>query len=701
MKPSPRRGPRRALLGVLSIAFVLLPATGIAYLGAVSYRDDRGLVAAKLDEQFRAAVTLAASLEVELTRTLDAVAGTLVSARPTPADLAALRQQYSLAALPFRIGRDGRLEYPAPEPLRRRGPATSDFLSRAPRTCPERGFDTCIRALRTARRRAGQLDEARRHELGACAASSEPCEVRPRELDMAKRAYGNLARFDDTGPDALVGLGRLALRTGDRAAAMRHYQALAARFDRRLDDDGVSYGLIAELGLAEAQDSLAAWLAMYRALLARTYEAPSPMLEQLADELRARIGAASLDPGSAAELAALDARLAGSRDQTSFAAALTGEVDELSRTAGPQARGRPALAVPERTVIYRREADGAVIGVIADMAMLQRQAGAGVDLSHLAPGTRAVIESPGDSARRAARTRTLASTGFGPLVPHLSLALVNDRSMPDPLDEIIEARGRRHVAITGGLVALLMLGLLATIRGAARERELARLKSDFVSTVSHELKTPLTSIRMFGEMLQQGVAGDDRQREARYHEIIVKESQRLGLLIANLLDYSQIERGTRRYSRKPELAADLARDAVATFQRFRDAPVDIRVDMADEVAEAAEILVDREVVVQSLLNLLSNAVKYGEPPIDVIVKARPDQVVLAVRDRGPGIAATEQERIFREFYRTPAAYSSGVEGTGLGLALVKRHVEAQDGQVEVSSEPGRGATFSLRLPRCA
>jgi len=115
-----------------------------------------------------------------------------------------------------------------------------------------------------------------------------------------------------------------------------------------------------------------------------------------------------------------------------------------------------------------------------------------------------------------------------------------------------------------------VLGLFATIRGAAKERELARLKSDFVSTVSHELKTPLTSIRMFAEMLQQGVAGEDRDRERRYHDIIVKESERLGLLIANLLDYAQIERGTRRYNRKLEPAGQLAQEAVTTFARLRE-----------------------------------------------------------------------------------------------------------------------------------
>src|SRR5204863_5508859 len=127
----------------------------------------------------------------------------------------------------------------------------------------------------------------------------------------------------------------------------------------------------------------------------------------------------------------------------------------------------------------------------------------------------------------------------------LTLSLWGDAGAADRA-----ARGQlwRYLALVGGLVLVMLFGVVATYRGAARERELGKLKSDFVSTVSHELKTPLTSIRMFAEMLREGVAGEDRERERRYHEIIVKESERLGLLIANLLDYAQIERGTRRYA---------------------------------------------------------------------------------------------------------------------------------------------------------
>jgi len=106
-------------------------------------------------------------------------------------------------------------------------------------------------------------------------------------------------------------------------------------------------------------------------------------------------------------------------------------------------------------------------------------------------------------------------------------------------------------------------------------------------------------------------------------------------------------------------------------------------------------------VIQAVLNLLANAAKYGgaDRPIEVAVGADAQAAWIAVRDHGPGIPPTEQPRIFREFYRSPEAYRSGVEGTGLGLALVKRHIEALGGSVEVESRIGEGATFTIRLPR--
>jgi two-component system phosphate regulon sensor histidine kinase PhoR len=356
-------------------------------------------------------------------------------------------------------------------------------------------------------------------------------------------------------------------------------------------------------------------------------------------------------------------------------------------------------------LIYRRRADGGVIGMSVDAPMLKAVAGS--DAADSVATHAQVLVLPAGATPPPA-LRTIVQVPLGEALPHLALAIVNPVADPDPRDAVIAERSKRHVLYTSLLAIALGAGIVLIIRAAARQRELAQLKSDFVSTVSHELKTPLTSIRMFAEMLEQGVAQGDPVKMARYHGVIVQESQRLGLLIANLLDYAQIEKGTRRYTPSRHVVGQLARLAVTTFETLRDPEAtataksrnSIDVEVSPDAANA-EVEVDRDVVVQAVLNLLANAAKYGgaDKRIEVTVGADQSHAFIAVRDHGPGIPPSEQPRIFREFYRSPEAYRSGVEGTGLGLALVKRHIEALGGTVDVASVVGEGATFTIRFPR--
>lgn len=697
------RAPRRALIGLLS---VLLPAGGIAYLGAVSYQEDRGIVAARIDEQFRAAQAAAGSVEDEIAAALDVIDRGFAEAGPdglSADELAAMGAAHPLAARPFAVDPHGGLIYPAAAPLRAPGgPDAADrLLARTARPCPQRGLVACVRALQAAEARQRELVEARRLERGGCPASDAPCRIDVRARADARRRYQALARHDDTAAAAILGLARIARDAGRAADARGRYGELAARFGREADDDGVPYRLLADVGGAEVAGDPASLVAVVARVLDRRYRAPPAILDVVVERLLARAADAdpALDDATRGELAALAERFAHARAEARLHGALRGEVEDLPTSAGTKPRGRRARGSLD-TIVYRRAGDR-VIGAVIDRAALVRVAAAAdVEVTELAEGARVMLIGVGDDSVDRGRMRTLASSGFGQTLPHLELELVNDRANPDPLDEIVRTRGRRHLAITGGLVAILLVGLFATIRGAARERELARLKSEFVATVSHELKTPLTSIRMFAEMLQQDVAGTDRERERNYQGIIVKESERLGLLIANLLDYSQIEKGIRRYVRQPERAGDVFGEAVETFGRLREnqAPaVETRVAPA---AADASLLIDRSVIVQALLNLLSNAVKYGgaEAPVEATLERHDGQVVFTVRDRGPGIPKAEQARIFKEFYRAPAAYASQVEGTGLGLALVKRHVEAQQGSVQVESAVGKGARFTITLP---
>jgi signal transduction histidine kinase len=676
---------RRAWVYVLTIAALVVPAGGIAYLGAVSYRDERGAVSAQNERQRQAALGIASRISRAVDEALDATERAVTSGT---------RPGAPLARYWFWIDAEQHLRVP------HYAPPTAELGTGLGRGagCAGGQLEDCVHELATRQSRIARLSAAQRAEAGA-------------SWLEARRQYTLLAAFADTGPTALLGLARVLGRLEDGRA-----RDALAELERRFGDrsfEGVPVRLVVATLRAEAAGPGAAsgaLLGVAGDVLAGTYAlAPVVQFGVLA-HLRARLPS-ELAPDQAQQLARLDAALLEIRTQARTAAGLAEDLPEIVRTATPAWRGRSAAREPARTLIYRRRADGGVIGFAVDAPMLEAATGSGATTAIGATGAgslalhaRPLVLPPGTSP--GPELRTIQQVPLGAALPHLSVAIVNPLADPDPLDEVIRERSRRHVMYTSALAIALGLGLVATIRGAARARELAQLKSDFVSTVSHELKTPLTSIRMFAEMLEQGVAQGDPGKMARYHGVIVQESQRLGLLIANLLDYAQIEKGTRRYAQLRQGIAQLARHAATTFETLRDPESDGRnpLDVAvSPEAMRAEVEVDRDVVVGAVLNLLANAAKYGGAagPIEVRADADAGAAWISVRDHGPGIPPAEQARIFREFYRAPEAYRSGVEGTGLGLALVKRHIEALGGTVEVASAVGEGATFTIRLPRVA
>ncbi|HSN93075.1 MAG TPA: HAMP domain-containing sensor histidine kinase [Anaeromyxobacteraceae bacterium] len=253
----------------------------------------------------------------------------------------------------------------------------------------------------------------------------------------------------------------------------------------------------------------------------------------------------------------------------------------------------------------------------------------------------------------------------------------------------------------GGLILALVTttvaGTAATLAVLHREAKVARLQTDFVNKVSHDLRTPLTSIRMFVETLQLGRAQDpERQREAL--EILAEETARLSGLINRLLDWARMESGRRAYhlERQPvEPIVDAALEAFAPQLLHRPA----------EVARSVEpglppVWADREALSEALLNLLNNAHKYtgAEKRITVEARRAGAAVHLRVSDNGPGIPAPDQKRIFEKFYRARDPLRRSIEGSGLGLAMVKHIVKAHGGNVSVSSRVGQGATFTIALP---
>jgi signal transduction histidine kinase len=247
------------------------------------------------------------------------------------------------------------------------------------------------------------------------------------------------------------------------------------------------------------------------------------------------------------------------------------------------------------------------------------------------------------------------------------------------------------------LLAVIGVGIVLTWRLMRRETEMAQLKSDFVANVSHDLKTPLSVIRMFGETLElERVPDEARRRE--YYRVITRESERLSRLIDNVLDFSRIEGGRRRYERLPTAVEPLVRDTLEAFaypleqQGFK-----VEVAVAPDLPEVA---MDADAIGQALANLIDNAIKYAGDERVILVDARRegDRLALGVSDHGLGIPAAEQARIFEKFYRVGRSETQGRRGSGVGLALVRHIVEAHGGTVTVESAPGQGSRFTLWLP---
>jgi signal transduction histidine kinase len=244
------------------------------------------------------------------------------------------------------------------------------------------------------------------------------------------------------------------------------------------------------------------------------------------------------------------------------------------------------------------------------------------------------------------------------------------------------------LVITTGLIAMAFVQL-------RRERELVRLRADFVSGVSHELRTPLAQIRMFGEtlLLDRVRSSEERHRSL---EIIVQESQRLTLLIENVLQFARLDRGAASgIATKPERLDVLLQDIVEAFEPLARSK---RTAIARQIDDEVVAPVDAGALRQIVLNLLDNALKYGPPGQTIVVTCRYDdgRATIAIEDEGPGIPAADATRIWDAFYRV-GQEGGAAGGTGIGLAIVKRLTELHRGRVRVV--PGaRGARFVVELP---
>lgn len=267
----------------------------------------------------------------------------------------------------------------------------------------------------------------------------------------------------------------------------------------------------------------------------------------------------------------------------------------------------------------------------------------------------------------------------------------------DAASESGRASTRRLLVLAGlAMLAFLVAGGGAIVwRATARELAVAALQSDFVSAVSHEFRTPLTSMRHLTELLEDGVVTSEAAR-GEYYSLLSQETRRLHRLVEALLNFARMESG--RYQFRFE-RADLGRLAADIVEAFRRERLADGFSIPLEAAEGLSAPIDRDSLALAIWNLLENAVKYSGQcrEVKVSVGERGDHATVAVHDGGLGIAPREQKAIFEKFVRGDSAKLSDTKGTGIGLALVRRIVQGHGGAIEVESEPGKGSTFTILL----
>jgi signal transduction histidine kinase len=264
--------------------------------------------------------------------------------------------------------------------------------------------------------------------------------------------------------------------------------------------------------------------------------------------------------------------------------------------------------------------------------------------------------------------------------------------------EMSQFAQRRRLMFTGvGILILLVVAVSFLIsRAVTRELAAARLQADFVSAVSHEFRTPLTSMRQFTEMLLEDESLPDDKRRT-FHMAQARATNRLSRLVESLLDFGRMEAGARPYRLEPIDVSELSEIIVEEYRKEASLEASRIIYMSPN--QTLLISADREAFSQALWNLIDNAVKYSEEDTEVkVVGGVGKNVEIKVMDQGFGIPSTEISTIMSKFVRGSSAKKHGIKGTGIGLAMVKHIIEAHGGNLKIESEVGKGSTFTIVLP---
>ncbi|MGD2124209.1 MAG: HAMP domain-containing sensor histidine kinase, partial [Gemmatimonadota bacterium] len=679
--------PKRRKLAFLFLLGVGLPSFALAILAFRGIQNELALLEQRQLDGYRdlsdrigdSILAQVDQVESSLSRLVAVQQGAPLSSLMAALD--SLRSEHPLLDVAFFLEADGRVrlptgdllfraddEVPRPEPLvwpasaedaMRRG-QEQEFQEGRPTEAfvdYQRAFDSvsdsalrgqALLAMTRVQRKGGRLE-------GALAT----CETLRRDYGMVRTADGmplgavaSLERGDMflSAGDSLRALATLvelygSLVAGGWELGKAQYDFLAGQAASGIQALGEALRVAAADSLAEAFASALEEEAAYRSRAERILR----FQETAGEDLVARIGAGSEGPG------------------------------RLSRRLSLDSGGETFLA----SLLYASSSDPSTWGFLLDSRHLRD--------SLVGPALEAGVDSSATEWIVRGRDGRTILAGTDSPSGALALNATIAGSFPPWLIEFYpRPQGTLRVLLTSGqsiyvymflaIAIILGFGSVVTIRGVTQELELARMKSDFVSTVSHEFKSPLTSIRQLAEMLQMGRVASEERRQ-RYYDVLVEQSARLSSLVTNVLDLARIEEGRKDFRSEPVDFGALIRELTeATQHRVGHEGFEIRTEIEDPLPKVRG---DAEAMRQAISNLLDNALQYSGEAREVRVQAWGEDggLSVTVEDSGVGIQADEIEKVFDRFYRGRDEVTRSIRGSGLGLTLVKEIVEAHRGSV--------------------
>jgi signal transduction histidine kinase len=690
---------------------IVLPSLLLGYLAFRGIQNDRALSEQQRLEGIRqAAVRIVRTVDTGIAAAEQALTGA-VAGRPRPnaaairAALLKLASDHPLVEQVFLLRASKEVLFPAAKPL---------YL-------PDGSRETAAPVASGAASLAGFL-------------AAQRLEFRGNDLPGALAAYRQALR--QTKEPYLVGLilsatARIQKKSGLLREARSTYETITRDHGRTIIAGGMPLGPSAALEicalsrqLGDGPASLRQALGLYRSLLGREWDLEKAEFELFLDRVKEHIAALFEDPPPGldvrsfkTESQALAAEEAALRDRTermalfgsSAAPTLEARIAAAaSQDASASLFVRSTLEIGnadflvsvERLALTDAASAGDSWGLLLDVDKLRenilRPAVNDSSVSGLATW---LVKSKDGQDLLASDDLPSGPVAFTTNFVSNAPAWTLEFHEPPPHSRPLFLLSRRGLYFFVFLLiaGILVFGLALTLRSVSHELELARMKSDFVSTVSHEFKSPLTSIRQLAEMLQSGRAPTEERRQ-KYYEVLLEQSERLALLTDNILSLAKIEEGRARLVLERTDIPGLLRGVVSTFRdRIGHEGFEIALEVRGNIPPLA---IDRTAVSQALANLVDNAVKYSGASrrIEVSAVAENAEVAITVRDFGIGIKKDDIPRLFERFFRAGDELTRTVKGSGLGLTLVKEIIDAHGGRVDVASEPGKGSAFAVRLP---